>query len=243
MKINVVTVIGANGTLGVGVSAIFASFGNAKVYMIARTLEKANIAIKKAADSVKARAIMDNMIAKTYDDVEDCIKESDLVIETIIEEYGAKQEIHRLINQYIGKNTIASTVTSGISINKISENYNLENRKNFIGIHFFNPPYSLQLCEIIASKYTDKKMENILEEYLSTVLFRKVIKTKDEAGFLANRIGFQFINKAMQYAEEYKEEGGIDYIDTILGCFTGRNMPPLSTADFVRFRCSRSYCK
>ena len=42
----------------------------------------------------------------------------------------------------------------------------------------------------------------------------------------------------MQYAEKYKEKGGIDYIDTILGLFTGRNMRPMCTADFVRIRCT-----
>lgn len=34
-------------------------------------------------------------------------------------------------------------------------------------------------------------------------------------------------------AEKFKYRGGIDYIDSILGAFTGRSMPPLVTADFV----------
>lgn len=243
MKIDVVTVIGANGTLGVGVSSMFASFGNAKVYMVARSIEKAEQAIKRSAISVKANAISNNMIPKTYEDIENCIKESDLVIETIVEDYNEKAKIHKLINQFMNSNSICSTVTSGIFINKISECYSIENRQRFLGIHFFNPPYSLQLCELITSQYTDKTMESELEEYLTSILLRKVIKTKDEAGFLANRIGFQFINYAMQYAEKYKKEGGIDYIDTILGCFTGRSMAPLYTADFVRLRCTQSNCR
>ena len=37
----------------------------------------------------------------------------------------------------------------------------------------------------------------------------------------------------MQYAEVYKDNGGVDYIDAILGSFTGRTMPPLVTSDFV----------
>ncbi len=36
-----VTVLGANGTMGAGSAAILAAFGNLKVYMIARTLDKA----------------------------------------------------------------------------------------------------------------------------------------------------------------------------------------------------------
>ena len=56
---------------------------------------------------------------------------------------------------------------------------------------------------------------------------------KDSPAFLGNRIGFQFINEALQYAEKYKFNGGIDYIDAILGPFTGRAMSPLVTANFV----------
>ena len=37
----------------------------------------------------------------------------------------------------------------------------------------------------------------------------------------------------MQYAEWYQDNGGIDYIDAILGTFTGRTMAPLTTSDFV----------
>lgn len=238
MKIQKVTVIGANGTLGVGVSSMFASFGNAEVFMISRDMEKSKKAIENAGTLVKANSIKSNLIPCTYADMEKCIKTSDLIIETIIEDYSQKVEIHEKINTYMRPNTVASTVTSGISINKLAECYSEKNKKRFLGIHFFNPPYNLQLLELIASNNTDRNMEQMLEEYFTTVLLRKVVKTKDVAGFLANRIGFQFINKAMQYAKKYKREGGIDYIDTILGCFTGRNMPPLTTADFVRIRCS-----
>ena len=119
--------IGANGTLGIGVSSIFASFGNAKVYMISRSMEKSNVAIEKAGKSVKANSIKDNLIAFTYDNIESCIKDSDLIIETIIEDYDKKVEIHKQINQYMKKDAIASTVTSGISINKLSNCYNEEN--------------------------------------------------------------------------------------------------------------------
>ena len=41
------------------------------------------------------------------------------------------------------------------------------------------------------------------------------------------------MNEALQYAEKYQDNGGIDYIDALLGPFTGRTMPPITTADFV----------
>lgn len=47
MNIKTVTVVGANGTMGCNVSAMFASFGNAKVYMVCRKMEDAILAQKK----------------------------------------------------------------------------------------------------------------------------------------------------------------------------------------------------
>ena len=232
MKIKTVTVVGANGTLGTGVGAIFASFGNAKVYMVARTKEKAEKAIKNAGLSVRANSICENMMPKTYDELEACINDSDFIIETIVEDYEIKKIMHEKINKYMKDTSITSSITSGISINRLAESYNESNRKKFFGVHFFNPPYNLQLCELISSKYSDFETEIELESYLKNILYRKVIRIKDMAGFLANRIGFQFINKAMQYSQDFCG-GGVDFIDSILGEFTGRSMPPLYTADFV----------
>ena len=45
--------------------------------------------------------------------------------------------------------------------------------------------------------------------------------------------GTVVMHEALQYAERYQDNGGIDYIDALLGPFTGRTMPPISTADFV----------
>lgn len=59
-----------------------------------------------------------------------------------------------------------------------------------------------------------------------------MVEVKDSPAFLGNRIGFQFINEALRYAERLKDNSGIDYIDAILGSFTGRSMAPLTTSDF-----------
>ena len=91
----------------------------------------------------------------------------------------------------------------------------------------------MTLCEFIPSQYADKTQAHLLKLYLRDVLHRNVVEVKDTAAFMGNRIGFQFINLALQFAEKYKYSGGIDYIDTIMGGFTGRAMAPLTTSDFV----------
>ena len=228
-----VTVVGANGTMGANVSAIFASFGNARVYMVSRDKEKSKKAAVKSAKSVKADAITANLIAADYSMLADCVKASDLVFESAAENLDLKIELHTKIGQSLKKGAVACTGSSGLSITRLAECYPEETRSQFFGVHMFNPPYQLTLCELTASPYSDMQMYAELKEYLTNTLFRTVAESKDLPAFLGNRIGFYVMNEALQYAERYQDNGGIDYIDALLGPFTGRTMPPITTADFV----------
>lgn len=233
MKIRTVTVVGANGTMGANVSAIFASFGGAKVYMVSRDLEKSKVAALKAAKSVRADSIIRNLTPADYSMLDSCVSESDLVFESVAENLEIKLDIHSRISRSLKKGAIACTGSSGLSITRLAECYPVALRSQFFGVHMFNPPYQLTLCELTASPYSDKDLYSELKDYLTTVLFRTVAESKDLPAFLGNRIGFYFINEALIYAEKYQDNGGVDYIDAILGPFSGRTMPPITTADFV----------
>ena len=150
-----------------------------------------------------------------------------------VEDIVAKKEIASIVSGRLREDAVSCTGSSGLSITEICECYPEHLRSRFLGVHLFNPPYNMSLCELIPTIYTDKGLLAELESYLKSRLLRTVVVVKDSPAFLANRIGFQFINQAMQYAKKYKDNGGIDYIDAILGPFTGRNMAPLVTADFV----------
>ena len=233
MKIKTVTVVGANGTMGTNVSAIFASFGDAKVYMVSRDLEKSKAAALRAGKTVKADSIISHLIPADYAMLVDCVSESDLVFESAAENLDIKIDLHTKIGQSLKKGAVACTGSSGLSITRLAECYPEELRCQFYGVHMFNPPYQLPLCELTASPYSDMEIYQELKEYLNCTLHRCVAESKDLPAFLGNRIGFYFINEALIYAELYEDNGGIDYIDSILGPFTGRTMPPITTADFV----------
>jgi 3-hydroxyacyl-CoA dehydrogenase len=61
MDIKTITIVGANGTMGANISGIFVSFGNAKVYMISRSIEKSKKAAVKAGKYLRAETIMKNL--------------------------------------------------------------------------------------------------------------------------------------------------------------------------------------
>ena len=238
--IKTVSIIGANGTMGRNIAAIFASFGNAEVYLISRSIEKSGKAKESAYHSVRAESVKNRMIPADYGQLEECVKKSDLIFEACAEEWVIKEKIHRMISESlndlpldIALNKAVCSGTSGLSITRLAEIYDESLRSNVIGMHFFNPPYQMTLCELTPTIYTDRELFFNLYDYTEKVLLRTVVEVKDSPAFLGNRIGFHFINETMQLAEQYKYNGGIDYIDAIMGPFTGRSMAPLVTANFV----------
>ena len=233
MDIKTITVVGANGTMGANVSAIFASFGNARVYMVSRDIEKSKKAMVRAGKSVRADSIVRNLIPADYTMLPSCVAESDLVFESAAENLELKIQLHTEIGRSLREDAIACTGSSGLSITRLAECYPDNVRSHFFGVHLFNPPYQLTLCELTASPYSDMSLYASLKEYLSEKLHRTIAESKDLPAFLGNRIGFYVMNEALQYAVKYQDNVGIDYIDSLLGPFTGRTMAPLTTADFV----------
>jgi len=233
MHISTVTVIGANGTMGMNIAAIFASFGNSRVFMVSRDIEKSRKAVIRACNSVRADVISSKLIPADFSMLPACVSQSDLIFECVAEDLPIKLQIAKQVAPYLQEHAFTCFGTSGLSVTTLTEAYPDRVRENCFGVHMFNPPYNMTLCEFTPTRYSGNEKKEILRSYLSDVLFRTVVEVKDSPAFLGNRIGFQFINEAMQYAERYQDSGGIDYIDAIIGSYTGRSMTPLTTADFV----------
>ena len=233
MDIKTVAVVGCTGTMGSNVAGIFASFGNAKVYCLGRDPEKVKNTIPKMVGSVRADAIAGRLVPADFSMLEECVAGSDLIFESCAEDIGVKKEIAARVASAMRDDAVSCTGTSGLSVTELAECYPEKLRGRFFGVHMFNPPYSMSLCEFIRTVYSDEAAAEALKGYLSKTLIRTVVEVKDSPAFLANRIGFQLINEALQSAQRYKDNGGIDYIDAIMGTFTGRAMPPLTTCDFV----------
>jgi 3-hydroxyacyl-CoA dehydrogenase len=233
MKIKKVAVLGGNGAMGRNIAAIFASFGHCEVYIVSRSLLKSKDAMGKAIQSVRADSIRKRLIPATYENFSQILPECDLIFESVSENFEVKNQTFEMIQPYLKKNQIFASGTSGFSVNKLSQFFRKELRSKFIGIHFFNPPYKLSFCELIPSKYNSLNDVLKIKAYLENTLYRSVVISRDEPAFIGNRIGFFFINLCMQYAKRYASKGGVNYIDSLIGGFTGREMAPLRTADYV----------
>lgn len=233
-EIKTVTILGANGAMGTGSAAVVAAFGEAKVYMLARDIAKAEDGISKAVKSIRTDVIRKRLIPGTYDgDLAKAVSESDWVFELLAETYDTKEPMNREIAKYRKPGTIISTVSSGLSIERLAKAFDADGQKHYFGTHFFNPPYKMTLCELVSHRGSDMKLKKELGEYLHKQLRRDVVYTHDTPAFAGNRIGFQIMNEAAIFAEKYADKGGIALIDEIMGGFTGRAMAPINTIDFV----------
>ena len=77
------------------------------------------------------------------------LESCDLVIEAIVEDWEAKRALYEKIAPHLAPNAIVASNTSGLSINRLAELIPQASRKNFCGMHIFNPPRYMQLVELI----------------------------------------------------------------------------------------------
>jgi len=228
-EIKHVVVLGANGAMGLGSGALFTT-AVPRVTFLARTKEKAEGGLAAAVKMVRSSTVANRVDTGSYDaDFDRVVAEADLIFEAVTEQLDLKQEFFDRIDNARRPDSIVATVTSGLSINQLAEGRSDSFRKNFLGLHFFNPPNVIVGTELIAGKETDPKLVDLIDAFCTVRLGRAMVRTADTPGFAGNRIGFKVLNECAILAEEH----GPLLMDELVGPYTGRAMTPLATIDLV----------
>ncbi|HEY5938614.1 MAG TPA: 3-hydroxyacyl-CoA dehydrogenase family protein [Kofleriaceae bacterium] len=226
-SIRKVVILGANGAMGSGSGAVFAAAGIPTVFL-ARTLEKAEAGRTRAEQLTKGKAKA--ISCGTYSsDLGHALADADLIFEAVSEDPTTKREVLALIDRLRTAHSIVATVSSGLSIGGLCADRSEDMRRNFLGIHFFNPPTIIVGCELIAHAGTDPGVVAVVRDFLTTIVGRQVVETRDTPAFAGNRLGFKVLNEIAQLAEEH----GVAFMDQLVGPHTGRALPPLATIDLV----------
>ena len=150
----------------------------------------------------------------------------DLVVEAVVENPKVKDAVLTEVEGLVGENTILTSNTSTISINRLAQN--LKRPENFCGMHFFNPVHRMPLVEVIrGEKSSDAAVA-------ATVAYaRKMGKTpivvNDCPGFLVNRVLFPYFG-----GFSFLVEQGADFerVDKVMEKF-GWPMGPAYLLDVV----------
>jgi 3-hydroxyacyl-CoA dehydrogenase len=228
-KIESVVVLGANGTMGFGSAALF-TMSVPDVTFLARTREKAEEGLAAAIKQVRSETVASRASVGDYEnDLEAAVGKADLIFEALTEDFQIKREMFDKVEKFRREDSIVATVTSGLSINQLCEGRSDSFRKNFMGLHFFNPPNVIVGTELIPGTETDPELVDFIDSYATVRLGRDIVRTADTPAFAGNRVGFKVLNEAAILAEEL----GPVLVDRLVGPYTGRALTPLATIDLV----------
>ena len=154
------------------------------------------------------------------------VKSADVVIEAIIENKEAKQELFSQIESLLKPDTILATNTSSIPLDELSET--LQQPDRLVGIHFFNPVAKMQLVEIVEGENTSQENKNKAAKFCRCI-DRLPLPVKSSPGFLVNRILMPYLMEAVKLLEEGVPAQVIDRAATDFGMPMG----PILLADTV----------
>ena len=120
-----------------------------------------------------------------------------LVIETVPERLALKHQVLREI-EATGAHIVASN-TSALSIDVLAEA--ITDRSRFLGMHFFNPVWSLPLIELVRTAATSDETIEAARQ-IATAIGKQSITVNDAPGFATSRLDLISALEAMRMLED-----------------------------------------
>jgi len=234
-EISKVGVVGS-GIMGSGLAEVAARAGY-DVVVRSRTQEGADAVLQKVGDGLARHVAKERMTAEERQAILDRISatdhlgrlaECDLVIESVVEDLGVKQELFAELEQIVKPDAILATNTSTLPVIEMA--IATQRPDKVCGIHFFNPAPAMKLVEVIkpitASDDTIKSASAF-----ATQCGKDPVQVEDRAGFVVNALLFPYLNNAVRMLE--MGTASMDDIDTAM--MGGCNFPmgPFALLDLV----------
>ena len=139
----------------------------------------------------------------------------DWVIEVIIENLEIKRKLYKDIAENIGDETILSSNTSTIPRSELISDMSPSLSSRFLITHFFNPPRYLPLLEVVSGPEVNKEILNRFCTFADLYLGKRVTMCNDSPGFIGNRLGIYFIQRAFKATIDHGLT--IEQADAMLG--------------------------
>jgi enoyl-CoA hydratase / 3-hydroxyacyl-CoA dehydrogenase len=201
-RIQKITVLGS-GIMGHGIAQVSAMAGfevtlrDIKHEFLDNAMTKIKWSLDKLVEKESiSKSASDSIYNRIHPVVplKEALDGADLLIEAVPESIDLKRAVYNEVDQHSDKKTIYASNTSTLPISEIST---LTNRpKNFIGIHFFNPPQLMKLVEVIPGTYTNEDTINIALDFVKKLGKQPILCRKDIPGFIVNRIFIPLVHEA-----------------------------------------------
>jgi 3-hydroxybutyryl-CoA dehydrogenase len=223
------------GTMGVGIVYVFAAAGwnvwvvepdDARAQSMQKTLEETASAGLKRGKLNEFRVTYITTGVERLHSADELPLGLDLVIETVPERMDIKQVVLAQIDARLP--SIIASNTSAMSINELAKCVNKPS--NFLGMHFFNPVWSLAMVEIIRGDDTSESTLSAAKKY-SDSIGKTSITVRDVPGFATSRLDLIASLEAMRMLQD--GVASAEDIDNAMLIAYRHPMGPLRLSDIV----------
>lgn len=235
MSIKRVGIVGS-GIMGSGIAECAARNGH-EVILRSRKQETADAMLagleKSLAKQVEKGKLSEEDRAATLGRVSatsdlGALVECDLVIESIVEDLGAKKNLFKELDGICKDHTIFATNTSTLPVVEMAVETGRADK--VCGIHFFNPAPVMKLVEIVRPLTASDETIAAARAF-AEACGKHAVEVKDQAGFIVNALLFPYLNNAVRLYEQgvaSKED-----IDEAMKGGCGFPMGPFALLDLV----------
>ena len=151
-----------------------------------------------------------------------------LVIEAIVEDMEAKNQMFSALDDLCGPETIFASNTSSLTITDMAAASGRPDR--VVGLHFFNPVPVMELVEVVRTIATSDEVFSAAYSF-AEALGKKPIAAKDNSGFVVNLLLVPYMLDAIRQLE--RGVASMEDIDRAMTLGLGHPMGPFILCDFV----------
>ena len=223
------------GTMGVGIVYVFAAAGwnvwvvepdDARAQSMQKTLEDTARAGLKRGKLNEYRVTQITEGVQRLRSADELPFGLDLVIETVPERMDIKRMVLGQIDARLP--TIIASNTSAMSINELAKC--VKDPSSFLGMHFFNPVWSLAMVELIRGDATSESTLSAAKKY-SESIGKTSITVRDVPGFATSRLDLIASLEAMRMLQD--GVASAEDIDNAMLIAYRHPMGPLRLSDIV----------
>lgn len=234
-SIQLVGVVGA-GTMGHGIAQVLLRYGyrvalaDASAPFLAKGRERIEKGLARDVEKARLSAEQrDQALARlTTSSSLEAIASADFIIEAITENFEAKAQVWRDLDERARPEAVFASNTSSISITRLAAVTSRPAR--FLGLHFFNPVPVMKLVELVPGLETSAETLDAAEK-LALSLQKTPVRVNDFPGFISNRVLMPMINEAIFAVMEGVAEP--QAVDAVMKLGMNHLMGPLELADFI----------
>lgn len=222
-----------SGVMGVGISKLFLNMKKQVCLFTQSELEKSKVQTLLHASFKKNSAKFEVSLDEYFSNLQivtnlEFANKANFILEAVTEDMETKKNVFRALSGFIPDGALVATNTSSLSVTELASH--LPDARNFLGMHFFNPPTAMKLVELVRGMKTSDDAVARAVEIVGEV-GKDPVFVEESPGFIVNRLLIPMINEAVGILSESLATR--DDIDKAMVLGTNHPMGPLRLADLI----------